>query len=99
MSHEYRSVYWLFSLYAHANIGAIWGNHVNEKDGFSFRPKEDVDALITAADGLAAMTFGAIHIAFRHFGLDVKLLDVLRVELSKIRSDFGLHDSRVGSAS
>ena len=42
------------------------------------------------------MTFGAIYVAFKYFGLDVNNLDVLRSELSAIRRDYGLHDKPPG---
>jgi hypothetical protein len=96
MSDEHGSVYWLWSLYSHANLGALSGTHYwPDRDGvtrFHFRPRDDLNALITVTDGLIGMTLSALQAAFQRLGLDVTGLGPLRRELTDVRAALGLRD-------
>lgn len=92
--HEYRAVYWLWSLYAHANYGAMLGAHVTQEPRFTFQAKDDLRELVTAADGLTGMTIGALYAAFPEFGIDTAPLGELRRSLSAIRAELGLNDGQ-----
>jgi hypothetical protein len=92
-AHEHRSVYWLWSLYAHANLGAVFGSHVRDGPVFEFSPRSDPTAFVTAADGIITMTLGAIDAAFPVFGIATDSLASLRRLLSRIRASAGLADS------
>jgi hypothetical protein len=90
--HEHGSVYWLWSLYAHANFGAIAGAHVTHDGRFTFRPKDDLRELVTSADGLTGMAIGAMYAVFPQFDLQTDVVDELSAELSAVRLALGLND-------
>jgi len=89
---EYRSVYWLWSLHAHASLGAIYGAHATAEGVFIFRPKDGASAFFPEADALCTMTIGVMYMVFPQLGIPTKEVDRLRKELSGIRAAMGFRD-------
>jgi hypothetical protein len=93
---EHGSVYWLWSLHSHANLGALWGTHCFPDSAgetrFHMAPLGDLESLITATDGLIGMTLAAIRVAFERLDLDATGLMSLRSDLTEVRADLGLLD-------
>jgi hypothetical protein len=96
MHDERGSVYWLWSLYAHANLAAIWNVHAyDDADGkrrFRFHADPDPIDIATVTDSLIGMLLQAAFIAFDLLQLPSEPLIALRGELAALRRTIGFHE-------
>jgi len=93
------SVYWLWSLFAHANLGGIWNVHAYDDAAgnrcFRFHAQPDPIDLATVTDSLIGMLLQAAFVAFELSRIPTEQLIVLRTELAALRRLIGFHEELV----